>query len=490
MRVDKEKTFELLRTYSLTLERSMNENCSLYRAFSNIILDNETSLTIDDYNQMIGAKIFYTSASILYYHKDTFQKGFNNFDDKNSDIILRIDSDVNKKCKENYTIKDIIIYTRNAFAHFKNDLYEIDIDDKNLIIKIKLMNTICSKGPNKGKNIPFELELDITSLLLMAQFVSHFANTLNISGVDFENYSITNNKNLDIIKMLKEVIDSTFYTYTLFKQISDKDKKDLYSIHFSGNQVGDMSEYNDKKKKHVRKDEKIHLSKEQKKCIFESMSKKIIENLKQSNLTPDLLYKRFKLSQIKELLGIYMQEFFEYEALKVIPMGREKVINNVLGMMIASYGKKSKNGSIQQYLAESIQRKGKIYEILQMYCNINEKEEKKMVMNNIFDSSNIINESLSQYYGFVFENFCDENEIIEIDGIEYKVDLLRNSFIHGRWYFDEQNECWHLFDNKDSLKKPDQYLFDRNATISKKSLAEVIEKIYQEKILTKKTKKI
>ena len=26
MRVDKEKTFELLRTYSLTLERSMNED--------------------------------------------------------------------------------------------------------------------------------------------------------------------------------------------------------------------------------------------------------------------------------------------------------------------------------------------------------------------------------------------------------------------------------------------------------------------------------
>ena len=59
----------------------------------------------------------------------------------------------------------------------------------------------------------------------------------------------------------------------------------------------------------------------------------------------------------------------------------------------------------------------------------------------------------------VFENFIDENEQVTIGNKTYNSDRIRNSFTHGRW-FPDNSGYWVMYDNKDSLKKPDHYRFD------------------------------
>jgi hypothetical protein len=473
MKLTKIKIFELLRIYSMTLIGSVNKNCSLYESFCNVIENEETTLTKDDYEIMIITKVFYSCCSNLYYAKDTFQKGFN-FGNYDIEKIINTDSAINKKCLENFETKDILIYLRNALAHFQNDLYEIYVDKDKANIKIKLMNTKATKGPNIGNNIPFELELNTTNLELIPQFITAFSNTINITGTDFDGNVVANYNTRDIMGLLEETINSSYYTYSLFNQITKPDKEKLWQDFTMGNQKSNMAEFDLKKQKFLRKEAKINFSENQKKCIFESIKAKLEFVLKTQGLSTDIINKRCDINQIKRILGSFMKDNFEYESLKVIPMGREKMSNVTISILFAYYGKDSSFSETQKGFIKSLVQKGYIYEVCNSFCNI-DKQELQMIMENMCDPQQIINESLAVLYGFVFENYFDENDIVTIGKIDYQVGFLRNSFIHGRWYFDGSNWAWNLFDNKDSLKKPDQYNFVREAIVNQDCLNDFID---------------
>ena len=61
----------------------------------------------------------------------------------------------------------------------------------------------------------------------------------------------------------------------------------------------------------------------------------------------------------------------------------------------------------------------------------------------------------------------------------YNSDRIRNSFTHGRW-FPDNSGYWVMYDNKDSLKKPDHYRFDWKEAISFKAMSKFIAKKYSE----------
>lgn len=126
-----------------------------------------------------------------------------------------------------------------------------------------------------------------------------------------------------------------------------------------------------------------------------------------------------------------------------------------------------------------MRNKGIVYSFFRTF-NRTDAEELTMFLDNICDAAYIEQEAISIYYNYVFETIIPEGEIITIDGVEYEADRIRNAFTHGRWYFDNDNNSWKLFDNKDSIKKADQYKFDWEATIPDSALHIFVDTRYKE----------
>ena len=285
--------------------------------------------------------------------------------------------------------------------------------------------------------------------------------------------------------MLKDVIYSTYYSYTLFKTIKDEDKKKLFDAHTAGNEKRNMEQFDILKAKFVRKDEKIDLSDNQKECLYNAMMEWINKSLELHNATPLTLSVSKSKDEIKRILGIYMQQYYEYEALKVIPIGKEKNNNHIVSILLNRYN--SKNESIpetQVKIINELKNKGIIYSFFRTF-NMTDAEELTMFLDNICDSTYMEQEAISIYYNYVFETIIPEGEIITIDGIQYEADRIRNAFTHGRWYFDNDNNSWRLFDNKDSIKKADQYKFDWEVTIPDSALHIFVDHRYKEGIKNK-----
>ena len=482
MEIESTKIGEYLRTYSILFSMSTYNNCSLFENFKKMIDDKHTNLSIDEFNKMILIKNYYSTSMLLFSLKDTFQKGLNDVNVDDKEIFINNKLPLNIKCIENFTDRDIIIYIRNAIAHNGNNLATFTIDEENLRIRVRLENTIASRGINAGKNIPFEVEFDTDDLLRMSAFCNHYSRTINISGVDFDKNVVINSSTTNILKLLEDVINTTFYNYTLFNTIKDDDKRKLMIEHKSGNEKHNMDEFDNLKTKFVRKDEKIDLSDNQKNCIFNAIMENINTELKLHDATPLTLSLSKTNDEIKRILGYFMQRYYEYEALKVIPLGREKNNVHIASLLLNNFNNNNESvfdTSIK--IINNLKNKGVTYSFFKTF-NIVDEEEMTMFINNIIDISYLEQEAKSMYYNYVFENIIQEGEIISIDGKQYEADRIRNAFTHGRWYFDYEGNSWNLFDNKDSLKKADQYKFYWETSISADKLDSFVNQRYQESI--------
>ena len=477
-----EKICELLRVYAKLFNRYINSNKSLYDLFVEMVEKDEITLTLDEYNTMILVKNFSSFSSVLFYYRDTFDKGFNGLDIPNKNWLINIESDLNRRCAENFTDKDIIFYIRNALAHSKNNLYQIYIDENESSIHIRLNNTKASKGPNIGQNVPFEIELDNKDMINLTSFCPVFTKCLNITGVNFDGDTALKNGSTSINKMLKTIIDTAYYEYIILNQTSDSKKQELYEAHTRGNETGNMEDFNNKKEGYVKKEERIELSQKQKDCIYYSMLEQIHKSLKQKGLNPALMRKYWTPQQVKETLAMYFNDLFEYEALKVIPMGIEKHNNSIAAYIInCSFKGLEPLEYTQQKLIQDLQNKGATYNYYQAY-NMDDPQERNMFIKNILDSKYIEKEALTSYYRYVFENFTTDEEVLTIGNKEYKADIIRNSLTHGRWFFDEEKDNWELFDNSQSRTKPNQYIFDKHITISYNDLQKLADEKYFEHI--------
>ena len=406
---------------------------------------------------------------ILFYAKDIFLKGLNNVDVDDKNHVINCNYPLNKVCLDNFTDKDIILNIRNALAHNSNDLSEIEVSESELKILVGLKNTIASKGPNIGQNIPFKVEFDVVDLLQMSSFCAHYAQTMHITGVNFNPDTVTDNTNTDIFEMLKEIVNTTYYEYTLFNQIANTDRYKLWQNRGNKN-------FDTLAKKFIKKSEKIELSQNQRNCIFSSMMRKLKLVLSSLGLGAN---EKWSVAKTKRILGIFFKEYYEYEALKVIPMGREKYNTHLISILLNCYHRLNESiDETQIRLIHDLLNDGNIMEIFKVF-NQYETEEVNMFAKSIFDSNNLAKEADSIYYNYVFEKYIPAGEKVLIDGVLYESNRIRNSLTHGRWYFDEDNDNWKLFDNSDSLKKADQYRYDWEATIPSYAFRSFVDQYYE-----------
>ena len=302
--------------------------------------------------------------------------------------------------------------------------------------------------------------------------------------------------NLSFFSRIKEVINSAYYTYTLFDSLSLKNKKKVMDISFNGDKY---SEHNSeiigkfRKKDHTKK-----LSPIQKACILYNISNTIKNSAFMSLETYDSILKGFTKDKAERLDSFKVknasagelkkQEFslwelfrdnFEYEALKTIPLGVERQNAHLASVFLNSCfsrGVPLYDARIQLN-SELLFEEGPSYEIFSSLINP-DKEEVNMFLKTLHDSKYLEHESLSLYYRHIFENFVDENEIIKIGNVEIEPKHIRNAFTHGRWYFDDRTNSWELFDG--DKKSVGKYDFNWHKSLSADSLHEYVESKFTE----------
>ena len=488
IKIDSIQICEYLRVYAKALYSSANKNKTIYEAYEEIVNKKETPLPLSDFNVMLLIKNYITTSNMLFYIRDIVNKGLNGVNEIERGNFINKTSEINRKCLENFTDKDIIFYTRNALAHDKNNLYEFLIDKTNLKIHIKLENTVATKGPNIGDPIPFEIEFDNNDLIRIIDFCNHFAKNFTITGVDVDKNIWRKVNGRSIINMLKQIIDASYYEYILFNQMNYSTKKRLMEIY--NDKENNKDEFEEMKRRYAKKEEKIELSQAQKDCIFNSMADEIHKDLSNRGINLAMVRKFWSSAQIAELTNTYFNNLFEYEALKVIPMGREKINNFIISFLFTIYNRGTKSiEETQEELIKELQKESIVYSFFKNF-HIDDKEELNMFIKAIQDTDYLVEESLVSYYRYVFENFSPNGQIVVKENKIYEIDTIRNAFTHGRWYFDEINNNWELFDNSQSRDKPDQYIIDNHITIPADFLHKIAYTIFSNYANTQEKQKV
>lgn len=438
MKISKEEIALYLLAYNNTLITSSIEQDikfldAFYKAYENNLIPFEISKQV--YIDMITIHCYYCNIKILSFFKDYFYKDIN--EKALCYNLLNNSNELNKNCLENFTKKDIILYIRNALAHNdkENPLYWFEREEDNQIkIHILLKQTKASLGKNKGKTIPFEIKIDLPTLMEITQEIAFNSKKSHFFGIVFGRQSIEkakkcNSKNPE--NQVKSYIDGAYYYRNFYKTLNEEEIKKLNSLPLNDNYMEKVKEVLQPK-------------------LLQSKTKKL------SQIQKNTLYKNI-LSytgnrRIKQI-SIDIDELLDYEAGKVIPLGIAKIESLYLSMLraLCFTGGMSYNDSVKILLDGLCYEKENNPFYLSKYLlktdlpNYNER-----IKLGIIDINNEINITLSLSLGYILDSII-QTDTITIENKTINRLKLRNSFVHGRWYISEN--CWELFDgNKNEFE--------------------------------------
>ena len=488
MELSKLKVAEYLRTYCLTYNRSVKNNISMIDAFGEIINTNETTLQKEDFEAMLMIKDYYSSAKILSESRDVFLSGLY---DKNDKLIADDSLPLNQSCLNNYKNKDIVLFTRNALSH--NDDGPLKywlVNGKNgkLKLHILLRGTKATKGINVGQVVPFEIEIDHYDLLRMGLHCISESNIFHIGGINYKSGIKKQARLLSNLRALKLLVDNTFYTYELFKPFSMREKTAISNF-YAKSKMAELRELlRSKLEKHCRKE----LSIPQKLTIYYNIYNYILRAMVSDDAGIQL-----RGVTINDIEGFPRGAFasiidkrYEYEALKVIPIGSEKktvhlaaLLNN---MVASTFNGEKSVFEIMMKLHDDFLKDKSVKDIFAKFIVLDERE-KQMALNVLFDIDYQQRENLSIYYGYMLDCLITDPEI-KIGGKLYSREHLRDAFVHERWYFNiSQDESWELYDCKNGMKN--QFNFNWHKSIKNDDLFQTIEEYYRELKKKEKTNK-
>ena len=476
MELTKEEIALYLLSYNNTLiTSSLEKDLKFTEAFYKSYIDNliPIELTDQSYKDMIIIHCYYCNIKILSFFKDYFFKGL---DEKNIYYnLLNNSNKINEKCLENFTKKDVILYIRNALSHNdkENPLYWFERDDNNQIkIHILLKQTKSSLGKNKGKVTPFELIIDLITLMEITKEIAFNSKNYHYFGIAFGSKSLEAGKRSSSKKpenLVKSYIDGAYYYRNFYKQLSEEELNKIDSL-------PPNYEYMEKVKEIL-------------KPKLSSSKTKKLSQIQKNTLYKNILEHTTNKQNINIIMSIDLEELLDYETGKVIPLGIAKIESLFTSMLrgLSFAGGFSYNESTKQLLdgicygKEESLFKNAGYLLKTDLKNYNERAKV-----GITDDSNELDISISLFIGYVLDSIITSDEIV-IDNKIFNRSRLRNSFIHGRWYVSEN--CWELFDgNKNEFDYDWHKSIDFNKLqniITKHVLDKYIEYISKKKKITK-----
>lgn len=469
MIIPKEEIALYLLAYSNTLitssiEKDITFTEAFYKSYKDGLIP--LKLTEHTYIDMITIYCYYCNIKILSYFKDYFYKGLD--EKKLYYHLLDNSNELNKNCLDNFTKKDIILYIRNALSHNdkENPLYWFERNEKNQIrIHILLKQTKASLGQNKGKITPFELIIDLATLLEITQEMAFNSKNYHFFGITFGSKSVQANKKCtskNPTNTIRNSVNGAYYYRNFYKQLNEEETNKIDSIL-------PTEEYMEKVKEILKP--KLVITKTKK-------LSQIQKNALYQNLLESTNNNKGKLFDIDALI--------EYECGKVIPLGIAKIESIFLSMLRAlSFADGSSYNEGTKNLLDGICN-GKKESPLYIPPNIlkadikNYNERIKLA---IYDNINEIQTTLSLYIGYILDSIITSDEIV-IDNKIINRSKLRNSFIHGRWYVSENN--WELFDGNKN-----EFDYDWHKSIDilklKDTVLKYLSDIYEKKQTIKRT---
>ena len=423
---------------------------------------------IDEYNdnyfiKMVRVYGIITELKMFSYREDLSIDYLNenelDFDDIKEKIFI------NSKDARSFSKKQIIKYVRNAFNHSDSDkrLYNISFNGR--YVEIDLKNT---------KPKPFHVKLNFNQLNKINDSIERKSHNMLMSLIDFDDVNFEKIFSKSEIEKLKFV--HFYFPKKIDEQIINKLKEFDFSKCKTSHQI-------------IKEVEKIFMSfgfteysieyfpfkEEQIDKSYTLLSNLANKDISNSNF--DIL-KSVITTALEEVipLGMYHMEQLNFEQrfdawfmsdpnisyneilekLKNVMYGNQYQPINTPSEEYNNFDKerfeslttffKTKNGDI------SINGTA-------LYSNYNTRVQYPIVL----------------YIGFMFDSIITD-EFLNIDGKEYETMHLRNSFVHGRWFFGE-NENIELYDCSNGNNN--DYKFDWHASINIRKLLTAVESIQQ-----------
>ena len=423
---------------------------------------------IDEYNdnyfiKMIRVYGIITELKMFSYREDLSIDYLNenelDFDDIKEKIFI------NPQDSRSFSKKQIIKYIRNAFNHSDNNkrLYNISVNGK--YVEINLKNT---------KPKPFHVKLDFNQLNKINDSIVRKSHNMLMSLIDFDNVNFEKiflKSEIEKLKfvhfyfpkkvdeqIINKLNEFDFSKCKTTQQIIDEVKKIFLSFGFEEYSI----EYFPFKEEQINKAYALLsnlASKDISKFNFDILKSVVVNAL--SNVIPLGMYQTEHLNFEQRFDAWFMPDpYISYneilESLETIMYGKEYCPINTQSEEYNNFDKNRFESLISFFKTQTgvISIKG-----TGLYNDYNTRVKYPMVL----------------YIGFMFDSIITD-EFINIDGIEYETMHLRNSFVHGRWFFGE-NENIELYDCPNGNNN--DYNFDWHASINIRKLLTVVDSIQQ-----------
>lgn len=441
--LSREEIYEYLYDYCEVMKLARKH---IYSSFETIFrnymqLTNQSHKDNSDYyEKMIKIHILFVNIGVLAATKD---EDFEHLWPTDTEMGEKTKNDKLSFLKDKFIIPTeatrfkkthIFNFIRNAFFHSdNNELYKITPDCNFIIISLK--NT---------KPIPFNIKISVNDIRLMSSIMQNYAHHVTAFELENQDKIIINNlfdhyhkcsRELDKTKLVRKQLpddmiarreeinydlysnDANFWSSALFDSILTK--------------YGEITNI------------KYSFSNDQKR-LFHSKFK--------------YFYKYFKNFGMRDFVvpiilnymagGIYKLNFLNYEA-AIAYTYLFSYKNSVFSIMMDV-----SRDYVRMYKSENLPKNKKtVFD----YITKN-KEEAKSIYLYLFDNEERGNYDSVLLFNYVFGTI-NNSEVINIGGVDYSSEHIRNAFTHGRWRaFVNKNgkRCFYLYDDEDMLVDPDK----------------------------------
>ena len=395
------------------------------------------------------------------------------FDDIKSKIF------VNPEVAKKFSKKEIIRYIRNAFNHnddSNHSKYNISVNGRFLEIDLQDVRKEREKLLNPQNKKTFHVKLDGKQLHKICKEALKKNHNLVAGYIDYDNYNFDdpfNETNIDNLSFVRIYISKKI-DLSIINEISNSNMENLDSFQQRIDLIISILNKNNYKDYHV---ERYQINDSQKRKLKNSL--KNIKNLD------------VQIIGMKALKNSIFQLFSE-----VIPLGMFHFAQLYYEQQFASWFM-DPNLSFNEI--EAIIKKGLMKEPYELCKNTSaeyisfDKERYDMISS--VDSAHLVSEimmtrdynsrvqyPITLYLGYISDSLNNEPEI-EVNGKKYDAVHIRNSFVHGRWFFGKKDSI-ELYDCESG--NDNDYNFNWNESISLHALLNSMDNMYNSKKIENK----
>lgn len=469
--MDKTDIAKYLRDYAVISELIRSyPNIKIDTLYRNYMISNGR---IEEYQEnsfikMVRVYAFITELRIFSFIEDISIDFLNENDLDFDDIKSKIFA--NPEDAKSFSKKQIIRYIRNAFNHNDNDAhskYNISVNGRYLEIDLLDVRKEKDKLNDPQNNKPFHIKIDGKQLQRIREEALKKNHNLVVGNIDYDAFDFdkpfenNNTDNLEFVRIyFDKKVDLSIINALWNSGINEKnnfqEKIDLLVSILGANNYTDFhisryplsNEQKEKLKNLLKNIQNLDIEKINKEVLFNS-----IQHLF-ADVIPLGMFHFNQLCYEQQFASWFMDPNLSFNEIEIIIknglMGKEYVSNKSLS---------------EEYLAFDKER----YEMLSNIPN-------KYLIDQIMfqrDYNSRVKYPIALYLGYISDSLNNEAQI-EINGTKYDSVHIRDSFVHGRWFFGEKDTI-ELYDCESGNN---DYNFNWNVTIGLHELLSVMDSIY------------